>query len=86
MVRRYEKITITITITITFLPSYFVNGVANDFVEEDLPITHDVEGGEPAAFLSFHLDDAIGDVRIGSDAFLFESHQGTAHVGGGGDE
>ena len=68
------------------LPTEFVNGVADDFVEESLPIAHDMEGGEPAVFLPFYLDDAVGDVRVGSDSFLLEGHQRTAHVEGGGDE
>lgn len=69
-----------------FLPTEFVNGVADDFVEESLPIAHDVEGGEPAVFLSFYLDNTVGDVGVGGDSFLLEGHQRTAHVEGGGDE
>ena len=61
-------------------------GVAYEFVDEGLPVADDVEGGEPVAFLALYLDDAVGDVRVGRDAFLLEGHQGAAHVGGGGNE
>ncbi len=68
-----------------FLPSYFVDGVADEFVDEGLPVADDVEGGEPIALLALYLDYAVGDVRVGRDAFLLEGHQGAAHVGGSGD-
>ena len=67
------------------LPPYFVNGVADELMDEGLPIADDMEGGEPIAFLALYLDDAIGDVGVGRDAFLLEGHEGTAHVSGGGD-
>ena len=69
-----------------FLPTEFISSVAYDFVEEGLPVADDMEGGEPAVFLPFYFDDAVGDVGVGMDAFLLEGHQGATHVDGGGDE
>ena len=50
-----------------------------------MPVTQDMEGREPTVFLPFYFDDAVGDVRVGLDAFLLKGHQGAAHVDGGGD-
>ena len=62
-------------LTARALPAETVNGIANDFVEEGLPVLHDVERGEPVAFLTFYFDDAVGDIGVGGYAFLLEGHQ-----------
>ena len=59
--------------------------IADEFVEEMLPVVHDGEGGKQFGTVLV-FNDAIGGIAISRDPFLLEGHQGSAHVFGRGDE